>query len=312
MIREKILIITNGDSAVEAIKKCEITADFIPWRDILHDGPVPKCDSLEELSKIRAEFLSNLGWGDFDGILKMFQERDSKLAQFKNYEEVILWFEHDLYDQLQLLQILDWFSEHDLSEIIFSLICGDEFISEISENRLLYYYENRKAVTQSQLIVGQAGWKIFCSDDRLKLQTFIDKDHCELPFLNDALKRFFEDYPNEINGLSRSERQILEILESGSKTPSEIFLKYQDYEEARYLGDWSFFHSINNLIVQKYPLVETTLKKPFQFPPISDDDKRFLSQNLQITETGKKVLTGKLNFIKLNGINKWLGGVHLK
>ena len=137
------LIITNGDSAVEAIKNCEIAADFIPWRDVLHDGPVPKCDSLDQLSKIRAEFLSNLGWGGFDSILSMFLERDSQIAQFSKYEEVILWFEHDLYDQLQLLQILDWFSKQDLSNIRFTIICGNEFISDISVNKLLIYFQKR-------------------------------------------------------------------------------------------------------------------------------------------------------------------------
>ena len=109
-----------------------------------------------------------------------------------------------------------------------------------------------------------------------------------------------------------TEKQILKIIESGTKKPTEIFLKYQDYEEARYLGDWSFFHYIKNLIVQKHPLIKTSTKQPFEFPPISENDKRFLSQNLQLTETGKKVLSGILNHVELNGINKWLGGVHLK
>ena len=59
MIQEKKLIITNGDCAVEKIENCGISADFIPWRDVLHDGPVPTCDSLDDLSKIRAEFLAN-------------------------------------------------------------------------------------------------------------------------------------------------------------------------------------------------------------------------------------------------------------
>jgi hypothetical protein len=312
MTVKKYLIITNGDNAVETIKNCGISADFIPWRDVLHDGPVPNCDSLDELSKIRAEFLTTLSWGDFNSILKMLRERDSKLAHFANYEEVILWFEHDLYDQLQLLQILDWFSKQDLLNIRFTQICGDEFITEISTKKLLYYFENRKIVSDSMLKLSQIGWIAFCSDDIIQLQKFIENGHDELPFLNDAMKRFLQEYPDKTNGLSRSERQILEIIRPGKKTPSEIFIKFQEYEDAKYLGDWTFFYYINNLLNKKHPLIETSPQEQFMFPASSESDTQFLSQYIQITEIGRKVLSAKLNHVELNGIDKWLGGVHLK
>ena len=111
---DRILIITNGDSAVDTLKEAGIVADFLPWRDVLHDGPVPANLTLEELSLIRAKFISELGWGEHEDVMNNFQDRDSKLTTFRDYEEVILWFEHDLYDQLQLIQLLDWFSQQEL------------------------------------------------------------------------------------------------------------------------------------------------------------------------------------------------------
>ena len=39
---ERILNITNGDCAVDIMKKAGINGDFIPWRDVLYDGPVPR------------------------------------------------------------------------------------------------------------------------------------------------------------------------------------------------------------------------------------------------------------------------------
>ena len=50
-----ILNITNGDCAVEIMKKAEIPGVYLPWQDVLHDGPVPEGLSLKELSKIRAK-----------------------------------------------------------------------------------------------------------------------------------------------------------------------------------------------------------------------------------------------------------------
>ena len=96
-----ILNITNGDCAVEIMKKAGIRGVFLPWRDVLHEGPVPQGLSLDELSKVRAKYISGHGWGDAEEILRSFIERDNLLKSYQDYEKVILWFEHDLYDQFR-------------------------------------------------------------------------------------------------------------------------------------------------------------------------------------------------------------------
>lgn len=60
-----MIIITNGDCAVSAIKSSGIEAAFLQWRDVLHDGPVPGGNTLSEMSEIRAKFLLEAGWGTF-------------------------------------------------------------------------------------------------------------------------------------------------------------------------------------------------------------------------------------------------------
>ena len=67
-----MLISTNGDSAVEAIKNAGIEAEILPWRGVLHDGPVPSNVSLQEMAAVRAKFVSDCGWGKYNQILKMF------------------------------------------------------------------------------------------------------------------------------------------------------------------------------------------------------------------------------------------------
>jgi len=99
---QSILNITNGDCAIEIMKKANIPGVFLPWRDILHDGPVPGELSLEELSIIRADFIISRGWGEAKRIKQDFIDRDNTLRSIDNYKKIILWFEHDLYDQLQI------------------------------------------------------------------------------------------------------------------------------------------------------------------------------------------------------------------
>jgi hypothetical protein len=105
-LMERILNITNGDSAVNIMKQAGVPGTFLSWRDVLHDGPVPAGLSLEDLSMVRAGFIANRGWGASEAVVQGFIARDNVLKSYDQYEKVMLWFEHDLYDQLQILQIL--------------------------------------------------------------------------------------------------------------------------------------------------------------------------------------------------------------
>src|SRR3954463_12065948 len=86
-----------------------VDGKIIAWRDVLHEGPVDSSLSLEELSKQRARFISEQGWDDFAHVSGSFAERDRVLQHLDYFDEVVLWFEDDLYDQLQLIQLLDHF-----------------------------------------------------------------------------------------------------------------------------------------------------------------------------------------------------------
>src|SRR5215510_3705249 len=104
-----MLHITNGDSAGDTIRATGLEGDVLPWRDVLHEGPVPGGLELEALSVIRARFLSDET--NRRKVEQDFRDRDARL-QAGTGEDIVLWFEADLYDMLQLIQLLDWFQRH--------------------------------------------------------------------------------------------------------------------------------------------------------------------------------------------------------
>ena len=73
---DNILNVTNGDSAAKVMKAADLPGAFLPWRDVLHEGPVPPELSLEKLSEIRAQFIIDQGWGNSEAIRNSFIERD--------------------------------------------------------------------------------------------------------------------------------------------------------------------------------------------------------------------------------------------
>ena len=53
------LHITNGDAVVYLFKKAGVVGPHVPWRDVLHEGPVPAGATLEQLSRVRGEYLAS-------------------------------------------------------------------------------------------------------------------------------------------------------------------------------------------------------------------------------------------------------------
>ena len=53
--------------------------------------------------------------------------RDQQLKTSSDYDKVIIWFEHDFLDQLQILQVLDWFSNARLKDTALDIIYIDRF-----------------------------------------------------------------------------------------------------------------------------------------------------------------------------------------
>ncbi len=59
---------------------------------------------------------------DYDQCLATLTQWDRAVEGYRSYDEVVLWFEHDLFDQLLLVRLLDWFSARDLGLTRLSLI----------------------------------------------------------------------------------------------------------------------------------------------------------------------------------------------
>ncbi|MCP4382335.1 MAG: hypothetical protein GY798_13130, partial [Hyphomicrobiales bacterium] len=91
------LIITNGDSAADLLAEAGRDGVILPWRDVLHEGPIT-AGSLDALSVSRAAFLAHRLRLDPDEVLTSFVERDTLIRGHAGFDRVELWFEHDLYD----------------------------------------------------------------------------------------------------------------------------------------------------------------------------------------------------------------------
>ncbi|HEX2077821.1 MAG TPA: DUF1835 domain-containing protein [Longimicrobium sp.] len=302
-----MLHITNGDHAAERIREAGVTGTVLPWRDVLHDGPVPAGLPLEELSEVRAAFIGR-GGDDLDQVRREFAERDRALAASRDESEVVLWFEHDLYDQLQLIQLLDWFAEHEPRAL--TLINPPEYLGLTTSVRLAVLFGTRAEVSRGQLALGRRAWEAFRSPDPRAIEEVIRGDTAGLPHLADALRRLLEEYPSAANGLSRTERQALEALLGGTMALRDLYpAAHHQVEPVVWMGDWSFVEIVLALAAAQTPLLA------FDDPPPaeeSDGYEKTMRCRVSITDAGRQVLAGAADAVRMNGIDRWIGGVHLQ
>lgn len=300
-----ILNITNGESAVSTMKQANIPGSFLPWNDVLHEGPVPIGLSLEKLSDVRAQFIIERGWGAPEEIIEEFALRDNALKASSEYDRVILWFEHDLYDQLQLIQILDWFYNGPTMEVGLSIICTNQYLGKLSPEEMGALVKYEEPVTEAHLKISSKAWSAFRSSTPDKWCELLNTDTAVLPFLEGAVIRLLEEYPSGKNGLSRTAEQALRIVSRSEAHPGRVFAGNQKLEERVFMGDASFWVVLNELLDSSPPLIVLSEGKELSAPPSR-------GQKLSITQAGIDVLAGKLNWLECSNIDRWIGGVHLE
>src|SRR5690348_14599868 len=219
-----MLHLTNGDSAVHGIEATGVGGDVVPWRDALHEGPLGPAADAVELRALRAGFLAAHGWGDADAIEAGMRARDERLETARaTGEPIVLWFEHDLYDQLQLLQVLDAVDGAAAVEAILP----DRFLGAMPDAELAALWGERAPVRREQVALARLAWEAVRAPDPTAIGALLDTHTAALPHLTPALRRLLEELPAVGDGLSRTERQALEAIAAGARTPHEIFVAAQ-------------------------------------------------------------------------------------
>ena len=300
------LIITNGDAAGELLRRTLPGVEILPWRDVLHEGPVPLTATLPELTEIRAAYLAERGWGDRPQLKADLEARDKGLALAASFERVILWFEHDLYDQLQLLQLLDWFSTQRRRSGSLLLVQAPDFLGQQTPEGILELKELERLVAPDQFSRASEAWWAFRSPTPEPWHGLLLS---ALPFLHASVMRMLEELPG-LDGLSGSERQILAAIEAGATMPPALFVATQREEEAPFMGDWSFWGVLDGLALAKAPLITSLVDAPLT-PDGQGLAQPYFRSEVRLTPLGLKVLAGRDDFVRHTAIDRWWGGTHL-
>jgi len=302
-----MLIVTNGDSAAQRIRGLGLDANVLPWRDVLHDGPVRPAPSLVAQSAMRARFLGQMSGRPVEEVAAEMSGRDGLFEARCKTDLVALWFEHDLYDQLQLVQILNAAQCMEPRPELL-LAQSDENLCEMSDADFRALPSKAAPVSDAAFEDSRRVWKAFVSSDPRALNALARED-LALPDLAPALKRLLAEYPDARTGLPASLSLATSMLMAFPMTIAEMFKQMHDAEDAPFMGDLSFARLIDEIAHAGEPLISAPDGAPLT--PLDYPDREYFNQKVALTEFGTSVLMGAANHVRHNGVDRWIGGVHL-
>jgi len=317
----RFLHVANGTCTTQLIQAAGIPGALSIWADPLHDGPVPGGLTDEELLEVRTRYhtgpsdITFAAWRgsdpSLDPVNDMRQWR-ATIERHDSYDELILWFEHDLFDQLNLIQLLTWIRERLPAIKPVSLVCIGSFpgrsefkgLGELTPDELASLLETRQRPSEPQYALAEHAWQAFREATPEALVNISQGDTSALPYLAAAVTRFLQEYPWTVDGLSRTERRLLELASGGGIALSAAFRHMHDGEAVYYITDTSLAGLAEELSRTSPPLLTLALG--------SAGNDEGLRGTVMLTDTGRAVLARQLDKVAACGIDRWLGGVHLQ
>ncbi len=297
------LLITNGDHAANALAAHFPDADILIWRDVLVEGPVPGGIDDEALADTRARYIEQ-AFGMRD-VRDDFTRRNAALAGIAGDFDIELWFETDLHDQLQIIELLPRLSTIAFRSPPRLFLCPPPLSSHIDD-----IADDARMLAESDYRAAEKLWAAFrAATPGDVLNNAVEEG--ALPEARVAFRRLLEEYPSPQDGLGRIERHALLAIRDGAITPGLAFRHYQQSETLPFLGDLGFYTRLENLSGGRQPLLRGLPAGGIAQAARTNHTVEYIDTLIELTETGEAVLGGRADHVALNGIDRWIGGVHL-
>ena len=280
----------NGDVVALLARRSDIPGEHIAFRESLVTGPVTPGD---EWIETRAHALAARYGEDLLRVRTELLEQEQLLDALPSRgEEIVLWFEHDLFCLANLLYLLDRLQKAQLS-----LVWCPTPLGQFDERELHLRYDSRAAVTPMMIAAARNAWRAYTSPDAGELNALIARDHADFPFLREGMTLHASRFPSPENGLGAIEQTILGTLSTGALEFTTLFPQV-DSDPPRFgFGDAEVMVTLKAMAGRGVPLITMSGQQPKVL--------------CTITPAGENVLSGEVDDCRVNDPDAWLGGVHL-
>jgi hypothetical protein len=288
------LHITNGDAFSRYFSELGIKGTVITWREMLCEGRTLHTVGTEAFWKERYEFLNKNYKVTKKSFIDLTLKQYRNLCKQKQQDEIVLWFDSDLFCQINMLGVLSWLKTHRkyaqiaiVSRAPSLEISTVKGIGELEPEVLYKLYENRIHLNQDDLEFADYAWQLYCSDNPVRIAQLSNYDSFNFPYLKQAISLHLQRFPSLKNGLNAQENILLEKAFKNNYSASPALINDLLNSQGNLgFGDIQYTRILESL----HPL--------------------FSSLNpIKLKRTVKKVLSGETNYYgKIKDEKSYLGG----
>jgi hypothetical protein len=291
-----VLHVLNGDATATVFADAGLPGERLVWRDIVVEGPVPA--AAHTPLPARTTYLAERLGIDPAEYTRAIEEQTARLASAPSHDEVVLWFEQDLFCAVTLWSLLDWLARHAPSarlSLVYPAVDGEtRGLGAMTAPELTALFGSRGVITDEMRAQGVSAWAAYASPEPPARPS--RHDRAALPFVAGAFRCHLGRFPSVANGLNEVETVALETLRAGRRPFGDLFREVSAHPRVRPhgMGDTQFAAILRTLA----PLVDVT----------GDD---LMQASFDLTPRGAAVLAGREDWLRIHTLDTWLGGVHL-
>jgi len=286
----------NGDITAALARRAGVPGRHVPYRESLIGGPVRRDLAQLDWVEERARYLAEEHGENLLRVRNELLEQEKNIDTARAEEEIVLWFEHDLFCLVHLLYLTKRFANCRLT-----LIWNPTPLGLLDVEAVLALYRSRMPVTPTMFRAADAAWLAYTSGDPTALNRFLRQDIPDFPFLVDGLRLHASRFPSTKNGLGDPERKLIDLIDAGAADFSTLFARFNPDPPRYGFGDGEVLRQLRRLAWCAVPMI-TMSEVPGEGEP---------KASFAVTPAGRNVLAGSVDFMDVNAPNVWLGGAHL-
>lgn len=284
-----MLHVLNGDATL-AVFPPTLPGHRAVWRDIMVEGP-PVDDGA-----VRAAWLApRLGVAP-DEYERRWREGQALLARAGGDDDVVLWFEQDLFCAVNLWFIVPRLPRTTPLWLIFPPL-GDSFagLGTLAPSDLAELFESRRRLDDDARDEAGRLWRAYAASD----PTGLAHTRRTVAFADEAIRLHLGRFPSASSGLNEVEAATLHALVAGPRLFADLFraVTHAPAHRRHGMGDVQYA----NIVRELRPLIA-----------IDADTSAFSAWRVSLTREGSDVLAGRVDGMATRTLDRWLGGVHVQ
>ncbi|HEV8584416.1 MAG TPA: hypothetical protein VGT02_05555 [Methylomirabilota bacterium] len=284
-----MLHLLNGD-ATAAVFPDELPGERAVWRDILMEGPASGD------AEARAQWLAPRLGITAETYARRFREGEATLARAREHDEVVLWFERDLFCATNLWFVLARLDAPRVS-LVFPEVNQDvRGLGTLAAEQFPMLFEDRYPLSADEIAEARRVWQAYAGPD----PTALARLEPAFPFALGAVRMHVGRFPSVAHGLDEVEYETLAFLERPLDFAA-LFRRVTEVHDEMGLGDVQFAATLRDLTAGATPLVR-----------IEAAAEPFGRWRVSRTDAAADVLAGRADRLALVPLERWLGGVHLR